>query len=156
MEDVEPTPTKWTSPMLFAPNGDGTLQFGMDYYKLKAVTIRDCIQTLQMSDCINYLDDARFSWHWTLTAATEEWRHRWRLRQTSFTFQHGLFGFIPNQFNLKTFIDVPMRNRHHIIFGKWQLAPVCLDNMVKFSQVPKITYQLGTTSKPRLNHAGWR
>lgn len=58
MEVIEPTQTKWASPISFGPKKYGTLSFCVDYRKMNAGTIGNSYEILQMDTCTDWFGDA--------------------------------------------------------------------------------------------------
>lgn len=52
---IEPTEAEWAAPIRFAPMGDGSLRFCLDYQKLNTVTEQDSYFISRIDECIDSL-----------------------------------------------------------------------------------------------------
>lgn len=82
---ISPSKSQWASPVVPAPKSDGSLQFFVDYRKLKSATLRDSYSIFRMDECIDTLGGAKvfttLDANWEFLASANR---RNRPRQTRF------------------------------------------------------------------------
>lgn len=134
MNAIEPAKTQWASPVILAPNKDGTLRFCVDYRKLNVGTTSDSYPSPRMDECIESLGDAQaFSFVDEKSANRQIEVDRSDREKTAFTSQHGLQKFTCIPFSVK---KAPTTSQRHTEFipssVKYQFALVYLDYIVTF------------------------
>lgn len=134
MDVTEPAQKELAPTIVFVPKENGTLSFGVDYWKLNAVTIWGSYRVPRMDECFDSLGDATIfstldaTWGFLQVKTAKEDRDK-----TDFTSHYSLFHFTRMPFGLKeapgTFqrgINVQLTN------VKVQLVLVYVDDMVIF------------------------
>ena len=57
---IEPANSEWASPVVLAPNPDGSLRFCVNYRKLNSLTVKDTYPLPRMDECIDSMGEAQF------------------------------------------------------------------------------------------------
>ena len=132
---IEPAQSEWASPVVFAPKGDGTLRFCVDYRRLNEATLKDSYPIPKMDECIDSLGDAKiFS---TLDCNAGYWQILLReedREKTTFTCHAGTYQYIRMPFGL-TNAPATFQRTLDILLSKfkWQSCLVYLDDVIIYS-----------------------
>lgn len=123
---IEPAQTGWASPIVFAPEKDGTIQFCVNYRELNTAEKRNSYPTIQMNERIDSLGDAlTFS---ALNGDSGYWQIRIdkpALDKTALTSHRKLYRFYRLPFVLRNAPDIVRRRINFILLTvKLQFALV--------------------------------
>lgn len=135
-EVIEPSPSEWASPVVFARKKDGTMRFCVDYRRLNAMTVPESYPIPRMDECLDSLGEAEIfssldcNWgYWQLSFSKAD------IDKTTFTSHYGTYRFKRMPFGLQNAPTTFQRAIDVVLASvKWQFALVYLDDIIVFSQ----------------------
>jgi len=133
---IEPSSADWAFPVVLVPKPDGTMRLCVDYRQLIEVTVRDVYPLPRMSDCIDFLGEAKVfsmldcnSGYRQIPVADED------RNKTTFVCHEGTYRYIRLPFGLSNAPATFQRAIDMILGGlKWKSCILYLDVIIIFSQ----------------------
>ena len=136
---IEPSMSRWASPVCLVRNKDNTFRFCIDYRRVNAVAKKDAYPILDMQDALDNLRSAKYfatfdllSGYWQL-GLTERAKER-----SAFCTRRGLFHFTHMPFGLT---GAPSTFCHlmSIVLREylWEICLCYLDDIIIFGQTPQ-------------------
>ena len=133
---IEPSQAVWSFPVVMVPKLDGSSRFGVDYSRLKDLTVKDTYPLPRMDDCIDFLGEASVfsmldcnSGYWQIPVADED------QDKTIFTCHEGTYKSVRLLFGLTNAPATFQRAIDMILSGvKWKTFLVYLYDVIVFSR----------------------
>ena len=131
-DQIEPSDSPWSSPVVLVKKKDKTYRFCVDYRKLNSVTVKDSFPIANLSDCLDSLSGSK--WFSTLDLASGYWqceveesdRHK-----TAFITHRGLHQFKVLAFGLSNSPPTFQRLMERVLTGlTWDKVLVYLDDII--------------------------
>lgn len=136
---IEPASREWASPVILAPNKDGTLRFCVDFRRLNEKTNPDSYPLPRMDDCLDSIGDAQIfttldcnSGYWQIPIAGED------RDKSSFTTHRGTYRYKRMHFGLRNAPETFQRALAIVLSGvRFQSCLIYLDDVIVFSDSEK-------------------
>lgn len=135
-QQIRPSSSPWSSPVLLVKKKDGTKRFCIDYRKLNAVTKKDVYPLPRIDDALNHLKNMRFfstldliSGYYQIPIAEED------KEKTAFITHSGLYEFNVMPFGLTNAPATFQRLMNVTLAGlNWKTCLVYIDDILVFSR----------------------
>jgi len=135
-QQVRPSSSPWSSPVLLVKKKDGTKRFCIDYRKLNAVTKKDVYPLPRIDDALNHLKNMKYftildliSGYYQIPIREED------KEKTAFITHSGLYEFNVMPFGLTNAPATFQRLMNVTLAGlNWKICLVYIDDILIFSQ----------------------
>ncbi|CAF3326464.1 unnamed protein product, partial [Rotaria sp. Silwood2] len=132
---IRPSNSPWSSPVIIHKKKDGGIRFLVDYRKLNSVTKKDCFPQPTTEELLNRLGGHRFYTKLDLKSGYFQLPiHETDKEKTAFITQDGLWEFNVLPQGIMNGPPTFQRTMHNLLgYGRWDYVMVYLDDILIFS-----------------------